>query len=107
MNITTIEKLIRQIRDATPGADDAPLLASQLHGAIIAEGALLRRMRRYYAARECVEGPDGSIAHLRAELVSLLTGIQNDCPHDETTYHGDAAGGSDSFTRCDLCQKVL
>lgn len=29
--------------------------------------------------------------------------IQFDCPHYTSTYHGDASGGSDSRTICDIC----
>ncbi len=34
-----------------------------------------------------------------------LRNVQVDCPHYETTYHGDPSGGSDSFTQCDWCGK--
>lgn len=33
--------------------------------------------------------------------------IQAKCTHAATTYHADAAGGSDSLTRCDACGKDL
>ena len=33
--------------------------------------------------------------------------LQAECPHHESTYHSDPAGGSDSCEPCDLCGKHL
>lgn len=33
--------------------------------------------------------------------------VQETCPHLSTTYNADAAGGSDSHTKCDHCKKVI
>ena len=41
------------------------------------------------------------------KLRLLLQQIQSGCPHLETTFYGDAAGGSDSHTSCDLCGKEI
>lgn len=40
-----------------------------------------------------------------AELEAAERAIQSQCPHYETTYHADPAGGSDSHTVCNLCGK--
>lgn len=42
-----------------------------------------------------------------AALGRLLDDIQSGCEHTSKTYHPDAAGGSDSFHRCDICRKTL
>lgn len=31
--------------------------------------------------------------------------LYEECPHYETSWHGDPAGGSDSYTECSLCGK--
>lgn len=36
---------------------------------------------------------------------SALRDLYEKCPHHETSWHGDPAGGSDSYTSCDLCGK--
>ncbi len=39
------------------------------------------------------------------KIAKIISDIQSKCPHWETSYYGDPAGGSDSFTECDLCKK--
>ncbi len=41
------------------------------------------------------------------QYVAIKKGVQNRCKHWKTTYFPDAAGGSDSFTECDICGKQL
>lgn len=41
------------------------------------------------------------------ELDARLAEIQKHCAHDKFTYHGDPAGGSDSFYKCDDCGKYF
>lgn len=36
-------------------------------------------------------------------LMQELRDLQKKCPHDKFEYHGDPAGGSDSFHCCDDC----
>lgn len=38
-----------------------------------------------------------------AHIDKKITEWQSECPHLETTYHADAAGGSDSHTDCNWC----
>lgn len=39
------------------------------------------------------------------ELEKDVREYQDICCHDSTEYHGDPSGGTDSFTRCNLCGK--
>ena len=43
----------------------------------------------------------------RIRLGEKLGKVQADCPHLETIYYGDAAGGSSSSTECDWCGATL
>ena len=56
--------------------------------------AALRQLRRSEDTRH-QEALDSLAAGLRK--------IQADCPHHETTFYGDLAGGNGSRTVCDLC----
>lgn len=38
-----------------------------------------------------------------ASLDQKVVEIQFNCSHEVTKYHGDPAGGSDSFTVCEIC----
>lgn len=38
-----------------------------------------------------------------ASLDQKVVQIQFNCSHEVTKYHGDPAGGSDSFTVCEIC----
>lgn len=48
---------------------------------------------------------DADIAHENAvaSLGANIRSLQGQCDHPSTTYHGDPAGGSDSFMECDVC----
>jgi len=37
------------------------------------------------------------------QLDQEIVEIQFNCPHWLTKYHGDPAGGSDSWTQCEIC----
>ena len=41
------------------------------------------------------------------DLEMEIEATRKRCPHFETKYHGDAAGGSDSYTTCNLCGAIL
>lgn len=43
------------------------------------------------------------IARLNAKMAEMRT----KCQHKKCTYHGDPAGGSDSYHECDDCGKYL
>jgi hypothetical protein len=36
-----------------------------------------------------------------------LNTLQSRCPHPETVFHDDPAGGNDSYYQCQYCGKVL
>lgn len=38
-----------------------------------------------------------------AAIESEKQKVMKKCDHLDTTYHGDPAGGSDSFTQCNIC----
>lgn len=42
-----------------------------------------------------------------ARLEAEEADIQAECHHYTSTYHPDAAGGSDSWTQCDICGAEL
>lgn len=41
------------------------------------------------------------------ELRDRLVLFQSSCKHAKTTYYPDPSGNNDSFTSCDLCDKVI
>lgn len=92
MKKQTIERLIR----AYQGDDLAGYLAAELER----ERQLRSELDRLkIAEHDLWQQHNKARLELNAECVTL----QKSCPHHETTYYPDPAGGSDSDTICDLC----
>jgi hypothetical protein len=104
MNQATMDKLIREWDERVASGTVPAQLGEYLLAALSDEAALLRRMAGYRRSVRRHE-EEATLAGQTTEAILAL--IQADCPHHERTYHRDAAGGSDSYTRCNLCQKVL
>lgn len=104
MNQATIDKLIREWDGRVASGTVPTKLAEHLHGAFADEADLLRRMAGY---RRSVRHHEEATLEGQRTTEAILASIQADCPHHEGTYHGDAAGGSSGYSRCNLCQKVF
>jgi len=50
-----------------------------------------------------IEQKRKELDQMREDLKAQVRKIQSTCPHLATTFYGDAAGGSDSHTSCNLC----
>lgn len=95
------EQLINRILALKPAdVSDAAWLAKELGRIDAIEERIIVFCRRETAAEETRRSTLGKIASERRA-------VQETCPHYDTTYHPDAAGGNDSFTRCNICQKDL
>lgn len=40
-------------------------------------------------------------------LHTRIRGIQDNCSHPDFSFYGDAAGGHDSYNKCNICGKEL
>lgn len=101
MKKETLERLIRE-HDSQDSlarygrADLAGYIASVLEE----EKALTKRLRSIAQdQRDEIERHAGEVKRLRKAMDDL----RSECPHHETTYHGDPSGGSDKSDICDLC----
>lgn len=92
----TLEALIREFK----GNDLALHLTTELEKIEQIEREITRirnaKTREFEAHRQRM-----------ANLDTEISKIQEKCQHFSKTYHGDPAGGSDSFYRCDHCEKTL
>ena len=104
MNQATMDKLIREWDERVASGTVPAQLGEYLLAALSDEAALLRRMAGYPRSGRTHE--EASLEGERA-TEAILASIQADGPHHDRTYHRDASGGSDSYTPCNLCQKVL
>ncbi|MFA5344680.1 MAG: hypothetical protein WC315_00160 [Candidatus Omnitrophota bacterium] len=50
---------------------------------------------------------DASYHKAKEEWALRLRALQATCPHPETAFCGDPAGGHDSYYICTYCEKVL
>lgn len=62
------------------------------------------KLEYYHRQREAEEQRH---AKQTAELQAQLEAIQGACKHQHKSFYPDAAGGSDSFHRCNICRKEL
>ena len=58
-------------------------------------------LRRQLEAEE--ERHDERVNKIEREIA----GIRGRCTHRKRTFHGDPAGGNDSYYRCDICGKEM
>jgi len=93
-----IEPLLRKIIDKRE--DWGGELSKYLAGELIYVGNIINSLERIQSLeREAKSNHAKIMAKLGAQRVE----IQGGCLHYATTYHGDASGGSDSHTTCDIC----
>ncbi len=97
MKAETIAKLFRGCRDDGE--------KSRLIGRMLNE--IEKTQRRLLSYQENVRAEERRRVTADQTLRSTLAEIQSKCPHLETTFYGDPAGGSDSHTSCDLCGKEM
>lgn len=103
MDITP--KLIKHIQETYTKYTDHPLSESEY---IARELKRLQQIQRdvYLAEeniRKCKERCKKEIDKANQELRQ----VRSKCFHEDTTYHGDPSGGSDSFTTCNICGAEL
>jgi len=92
------KKIIQDFISAYNGVELANDLCTYIEKLESIETKIKRLRQDYRAAEEVYK-------RRREELKKQEKEIQNTCPHSETTYHGDPAGGSDSYSTCDICGK--
>jgi hypothetical protein len=97
MKAETIAKLFRGCRD---DGEKSRLIERMLN-------EIETTKRRLLSYQENVRAEERRRVATDQTLRSTLMEIQSKCPHLETTFFGDAAGGSDSHTSCDLCGKEM
>jgi len=97
MKQETIARLVREC----PDDDD---LAKLLHEQLELEKSI--RKRRYE-----IRSQEEQVRKQHEEAMKTLRDqwrlLWENCPHHETTYHPDPAGGSDSHMACNLCGKEM
>ena len=97
MAYVTDERLIEAILKAKPPDEvDARWIANELRRIEQIQDRIIERERELLAAEK-------RIAETKRRIATEKRVIQETCPHYSTRYCGDAAGGSDSFTRCNIC----
>lgn len=88
-------------RDFVGDASELPLLMAE---AIVAAQAVRGDVRRIKRVR--VEAEEQFQKQLDT-FDARLARVRAACKHESTTYYGDAAGGSDSYTSCNICGAEL
>lgn len=96
-----IEPLLRKIIDKRESSEGGSAgLSQHLAKELIAIGHITSDLKRI---RILEDEAKSDHAKIMTQLGAQRGEIQGGCLHYETTYYGDAAGGSDSHTSCDIC----
>ena len=75
-----------------------------VHAALLKINGLRAQLRSLYLQETAITKKHREdLAELQKERVA----IQMNCEHYESTFHPDAAGGSDSHTTCNICDAEL
>lgn len=97
MNADLISKLIDYTRKQRTEEFDPDLLKKNLSEA---ENIRMKLAGIKYEEKKLQRHIDD----WKAKIRDMKNKMYEDCGHPVTTYYGDASGGSDSHTCCDVCE---